>query len=123
MSIKQLLTTQADQLEEEIRQDVIEIRRELPRLDYRLKKVYKEARDGLIFCAIYERIGVVSPTEEAVLGYLRVLMSQQSDNHSLVTQVRQMLALAQERGQRISHFCIEVGLASAEHKRRLARGV
>ncbi len=42
MSIQQLLTTQADQLEEEIRQDVIEIRRELPKLGYRLKKVYKE---------------------------------------------------------------------------------
>jgi len=123
MSIQQLLTTQADQLEEEIRQDVIEIRRELPRLGYRLKKVYKEARDGLIFCAVYERTGAVRPTEEAALGYLRVSMSQQSDNHSLVTQARQMLALAQERGQGISHFYIEAGITGADSRRPAFRAM
>ena len=53
MSFRQLLATQSRQLDEEIRQHIIEIRRVLPELGYQLATTYKEGRNGLIFCAAY----------------------------------------------------------------------
>ena len=116
MSIQPLLNTQTDQLEDEIRQDVIEIRRELPKMGYRLKKVYREKRGGLIFCALYELNSSVGDVKR-VIGYPRVSMYQQSGNHSLMTQVKQMLALAAERGQTITRFYVEAGLSGGDSRR------
>ncbi|MEA3339027.1 MAG: recombinase family protein [Chloroflexota bacterium] len=116
MSIQPLLSAETDQLEDEIRRDVIEIRRELPKLGYRLKKVYRKKRGGLIFCALYE-LGDDAGNSERLAGYPRVSMSQQSGNHSLMTQVKQMLALAEERGQTIARFYVEAGVSGADSRR------
>ena len=115
MSIQSLLTTQTEQLEREIRQDVIEIRQELERLGYRLKQVYKESREGLIFCAAYEL--AAGSSLDHVIAYVRVSMYQQSGGHSLVTQMLQMMTLAEERDQVIAHVYVEAGVSGADSGR------
>jgi DNA invertase Pin-like site-specific DNA recombinase len=111
-----LFATQTQTIDDDIRQDVIEIRRALPELDYRLSKVYKQARNGLLFCAVYELPGI-SPDQRQVIGYLRVSMYAQSDGHSLATQARQIIAMAQERGQVVSCFYLDAGISGADNKR------
>jgi DNA invertase Pin-like site-specific DNA recombinase len=111
-----MLQEQTNQLEGVIRQGVIEIRQVLPALGYHLKKIYKEGQNGLLFCAQYELTGDSTSAQES-LGYLRVSVSRQSGNHSLVTQVRQMLPLAQERDQVIIRFYVEAGMSGADNRR------
>ncbi len=111
-----LFTTQTQKIDEEIRQDVIEIRRTLPELGYRPVKVYKQARNGLLFCAVYESPGP-NAGQKQVIGYLRVSMYAQSDGHSLATQARQIIAMAQERGQIVSCFYLDAGVSGADNKR------
>ena len=114
--IPSLLSMQTDQLETEVRQDVIEIRQELPKLGYRLKKIYKEGRNGLIFCALYELPGGGEEAERAI-AYPRVSMYQQSGNHSLATQVRQILTVAEERDEVITRVYVEAGVSGADSRR------
>lgn len=116
MSNLPLLTTQVHKVDEEIRRVVIEVRQVLPELGYRPAKVYKEARNGLIFSAVYELAGV-SHDLARVIGYLRVSMYMQSDGHSLATQARQIIALAAERGRVVSCFYIDAGISGADSKR------
>jgi hypothetical protein len=133
MAIQQLLTNKTQQLDEEIRQYIIEIRKKLPELGYVLKTVYKEARRGMIFCAAYE-LPSVNPAAAlglaylrvpaAVLGlaYLRVSKDLQSDNNSLVTQVLQILALARERDITITRFYVDAGITGADSRRPAFQG-
>ena len=116
MSIQQLLTNKAQQLDEEIRQYIIEIRKKLPELGYVLKGVYKEARRGMIFCAVYEQDGGHHAGVPG-LAYLRVSRDLQSDNHSLVTQAMQILALAREHSITIARFYVDAGITGADSKR------
>ncbi|MBN1955842.1 MAG: recombinase family protein [Anaerolineae bacterium] len=116
MSIRQLLTAQGQDLEGQIHQDIIEVRRVLPQLGYRLVSVYKEARQGRVFCARYE-IADVDSVETQALGYLRVSRDMQSNNHSLVTQVMQMMELAGEHQRTMGCICIDAGLTGADSKR------
>ncbi len=116
MSHLSLFTTQSQKLNNEIRQDVIEIRRVLPELGYRVTKVYKEARNGLIFSAAYT-LSNVGSTLAQVIGYLRVSMYAQSDGHSLATQARKIATLAAERSQVVSCFYVDAGLSGADSKR------
>lgn len=111
-----MLDNQTNQLEGAIRQDVLEIRLVLPELGYQLVNVYREAKKGLVFCALYKLSGNCAKTQQS-LGYPRVSVSQQSGNHSLVTQVRQMLALAEERRQVIVRFYVEAGMSGADSRR------
>ncbi len=110
------LATQSRQIDEEIRQDVIEIRRVLSDLGYRSTKLFKQARNGLLFCAAYA-LSEVSPDQEQVVGYLRVSMYMQSDGHSLATQARKIIAMAQERNQVVSCFYLDAGVSGADSKR------
>jgi DNA invertase Pin-like site-specific DNA recombinase len=116
MSTLAPLTTRTQSADEEIRRDVIEIRQVLPELGYRLERIYKEARNGLIFCAAYELPGVSSDRAQAI-GYLRVSMYMQSDGYSLATQARQIIALATERGQVVSRIYVDAGISGADSKR------
>jgi hypothetical protein len=99
-----------------LRQDVLEIRRELAKLGYLLKQLYREGRDGLIFCASYELAGSSEDVEQ-VVAYVRVSMYQQSGDHSLVTQLTQMLSLAEECDQLASHVYVEAGVSGADSGR------
>jgi DNA invertase Pin-like site-specific DNA recombinase len=109
------LAAQTDNLEREIRQDVLEIRQQLTQLGYLLRHIYQEGRDGLIFCALYERAAAASGA--CVSAYVRVSMYQQSTGHSLVTQLLQMLALAEARGQIITRVYVEAGVSGADSRR------
>lgn len=121
MAIQQLLTNKTQQLDEEIRQYIIEIRKKLPELGYVLKTVYKEARRGMIFCAAYE-LPSVNPAAVLGLAYLRVSKDLQSDNNSLVTQVLQILALARERDITITRFYVDAGITGADSRRPAFQG-
>jgi len=115
MSVDQLIRSQ-DKIEDEIRQDVIEIRRTLPRFGYREVTVFKEGRGGLLYCALWERVGEPDCRLVAI-GYGRVSTILQSNNHSLVTQIRQQLELAQERGHVIRHIYIDAGFTGRDDRR------
>jgi len=115
MVISQLIRSQ-EQLEDEIRQDVIEVRRFLPQLGYREATVFKEGRRGLLYCALWQRTGETDERSGAV-GYGRVSTVLQSDNHSLVTQIRKQLELADERGHVIRYIYIDAGFTGRDDRR------
>lgn len=115
MSLEHLVRPR-EQMEEEIRQDVIEIRRALPRLGYREATVFKEGRGGLLYCALWERVGEPDDRPQAI-GYGRVSTILQSDNHSLLTQIRQQLDLAEERGHFIHAIYLDAGFTGRDDRR------
>ena len=115
MVVSQFIRSQ-DQLEDEIRQDVIEVRRFLPQCGYREVTVFKEGRRGLLYCALWERTGELDERPGAV-GYGRVSTILQSDNHSLVTQIRQQLELADERGHVIRYIYVDAGFTGRDDRR------
>ena len=115
MVVTQFIRSQ-EQLEDEIRQDVIEVRRFLPQCGYREVAVFKEGRRGLLYCALWERTAELDERPGAV-GYGRVSTILQSDNHSLVTQIRQQLELAEERGHVIRYIYVDAGFTGRDDRR------
>jgi hypothetical protein len=53
MSLQRLITP-ARELEEEVRQHVIEVRDYLVTCDYREEGIFKKARNGLVYCVLWE---------------------------------------------------------------------
>ncbi|HID62068.1 MAG TPA: recombinase family protein, partial [Anaerolineae bacterium] len=115
MTTSQFLRSQ-DQREDEIRRDVIEIRHFLPQCGYREATVFKEGRRGLLYCALWQLTEKPDDRPGAV-GYARVSTILQSDNHSLVTQIRQQLQLAQERDHIIRYIYIDAGYTGRDDRR------
>jgi DNA invertase Pin-like site-specific DNA recombinase len=115
MSLHRLIQPR-QHLEDEIRQDVIEIRRILPQLGYGEVTVFQEGRGGLLYCALWERVAGSGDGPLAV-GYARVSTILQSNNHSLVTQVRQQLELAQTRGHDLRYLYIDAGFTGRDDRR------
>lgn len=118
MSIQHLITP-VEQLDDEIRQDVIEIRRVLAELGYREKSIFKEGRGGLIYCALWE-----SPANDdapaalsLAASYLRVSSNIQSNNHSLVTQLCQQHQVAAERGHALRWVFVDAGITGRDDQR------
>lgn len=116
MSLTPMMTGQENQMDEEIRQSIIEIREKLPELGYSLGTVYKEAREGKIFCAFYE-LPSTDCLASLAIAYLRVSSELQSDNNSLVTQATHILKLARERDITIARFYLDAGRTGADSKR------
>lgn len=115
MSLHRLLRPKAH-LEQEIQQDVIQIRRLLPQLGYREVAVFKDDRRGLLYCALWEC--VAEPDERLLaVGYARVSTTLQSDNHSLTTQIRQQIQLAEERGHDLRYLYIDAGFTGRDDRR------
>ena len=115
MSLKHFVQSK-DQIEEEIRRDVIEIRRALPQFGYREVTVFEEGRGGLLYCALWERIEKPGGLLLG-MGYGRVSTILQSDNYSLVTQIRQQLELAKERGHDLRYLYIDAGYTGRDAHR------
>lgn len=116
MSIRPLLDGQSDFLDEKVQQFIIEIREDLPKRGYTPGTIYKEARQGKIFCASYE-LANIDPAAAQAIAYLRVSTDLQSDNHSLVTQAMRTLKLARERDFTIARFYIDAGFSGADSRR------
>ena len=116
MPIQHFISTSISQVEDEIRRDVIEIRRYLPRWGYREVAVFKEGRNGLIYCALWELVEVPSGAIPAIASG-RVSTNLQSNNHSLVTQIRQQLELAAELGHVIRYVYIDAGYTGRDDRR------
>ncbi len=116
MSIERFISRPVGQVEDDIRKDVIEIRRYLPRCGYREVAVFKEGRNGLIYCALWELVEL-PPDPVLAIAYGRVSTDLQSDNHSLATQVRQQLELAAERGHTIRYIYVDAGYTGRDDRR------
>lgn len=116
MSIQGLTPPSINQIENDIRQDVIEIRQYLPRWGYREAAIFKEGRNGLIYCALWVLVEV---PPEAILAIAsgRVSTDLQSNNHSLVTQIRQQIELATELGHVIRYVYIDAGYTGRDDRR------
>ena len=112
MSLQRLITP-ARELEEQIRKHVIEVRDYLVACGCREVVVFKEARNGLVYCAQWELVDVPSDTNLAI-GYGRVSQDVQSKGHSLSTQVRHELELATQRGHVLRHFYVDAGVTGRD---------
>ena len=115
MSLHRLITP-ARELEEEIRQHVIEVRGYLAQCGYREVVVFKEARNGLVYCALWELVEVPAHTSLG-LGYGRVSQEVQSKGHSLSTQVRHELELAAQRGHVLRSIYVDAGVTGRDDRR------
>jgi DNA invertase Pin-like site-specific DNA recombinase len=115
MSLQRLITP-ARELEEQIRKHVIDVRRYLVTCGYHEVVVFKEARNGLVYCALWELVDVPSDTNLAI-GYGRVSQDAQSKGHSLSTQVRHELELATQRGHVLRYFYVDAGVTGRDDRR------
>ncbi|MEJ2737578.1 MAG: recombinase family protein [Anaerolineae bacterium] len=115
MSLGRLITP-ARELEAEIRQHVIEVRDYLAACGYREVAVFKESRNGLVYCALWELVDVPAHTSLA-LGYGRVSQDVQSKGHSLSTQVRHELDLAAQRGHLLRYIFVDAGVTGRDDRR------
>mgnify|MGYP001150329044 FL=1 len=115
MSLGRLITP-ARELEAEIRQHVIEVRDYLAACGYREVAVFKESRNGLVYCALWELVDVPAHTSLA-LGYGRVSQDVQSKGHSLSTQVRHELDLAAQRGHLLRCIYVDAGVTGRDDRR------
>ncbi|MEJ2737344.1 MAG: recombinase family protein, partial [Anaerolineae bacterium] len=115
MSLGRLITP-ARELEAEIRQHVIEVRDYLATCGYREVVVFKESRNGLVYCALWELVDVPAHTSPA-LGYGRVSQDVQSKGHSLSTQVRHELDLATQRGHVLRYIYVDAGVTGRDDRR------
>ncbi len=115
MSLGRLITP-ARELEAEIRQHVIEVRDYLAACGYCEVVIFKESRNGLVYCALWEMVDV--PTHPSLaLGYGRVSQDGQSKGHSLSTQVRHELDLAGQRGHVLRYIYIDAGVTGRDDRR------
>lgn len=115
MSLRRLITP-ARELEEEIRQHVIEVRQYLAACGYREAVVYKEARNGLVYCALWD-LAEAPPDGSLSIGYGRVSQEVQSKGHSLSTQVRHELELAAQRGHVLRSIYVDAGVTGRDDRR------
>jgi DNA invertase Pin-like site-specific DNA recombinase len=115
VSLQRLITSARD-LEDEIRQHVIEVRGYLVTCGYREVVIYKEARNGLVYCALWELVEV-PPHASLGIGYGRVSQEVQSKGHSLSTQVRHELELAAQRGHVLRYLYIDAGVTGRDDRR------
>jgi DNA invertase Pin-like site-specific DNA recombinase len=104
------------EVEDEIRQDVINVRSYLPQMGYVEKTIFKEGRRGLVYCALWE-LARPTATGNPAVGYGRVSSNMQSNNHSLATQIRQQLDLAAERGHTIRYVFVDAGVSGRDDRR------
>jgi DNA invertase Pin-like site-specific DNA recombinase len=115
MSLGRLISP-ARELEAEIRQHVIEVRDYLATCGYREVVVFKESRNGLVYCAMWEMVDVPAYASLA-LGYGRVSQDMQSKGHSLSTQVRHELDLAAQRGHVLRYIYVDAGVTGRDDRR------
>jgi len=115
MSFQRLITP-ARQLEEQIRQHVIEVRDYLAACGYREVVVFKEARNGLVYCALWKLVNV-PPHMSLAIGYGRVSQDVQSKGHSLSTQVRHEMELAAQRGHVLRSIYLDAGVTGRDDRR------
>jgi hypothetical protein len=112
----QRLITPVREFEEEIRQHVIEVRGYLATFGYREVTVFKEARNGLVYCALWELDDWPAHSNLAI-GYGRVSQDAQSKGHSLSTQVRHELELAAQRGHVLRTIFVDAGVTGRDDRR------
>lgn len=115
MSLQRLITP-AREIEAEVRQTVIEVREYLADQGYREVSVFKEARNGLVYCALWELVDPLAHASHAI-GYGRVSQDAQSKGHSLSTQVRHELELAAQRGHVLRHIFVDAGVTGRDDRR------
>ncbi|MBN1815660.1 MAG: recombinase family protein [Anaerolineae bacterium] len=114
--VRRELIQSAREREAKIRQNIIDVRIFLAQCGYREVTIFKEGRNGLIYCAVWEATNVPHGASVA-LGYGRVSKDFQSQGHSLSTQVRHQLELAAERGEPIRYFYIDAGITGRDDRR------
>jgi DNA invertase Pin-like site-specific DNA recombinase len=115
MSLQRIVTS-TQEVESDIRKYVIEVRGYLAERGYREVVVFKEARHGLVYCALWELVDVPA-NAKAGMGYGRVSDDVQSRGHSLATQIRHELDLADERGHTLRYIYVDAGITGRDDRR------